>query len=823
MGKLFQDVRYGVRMLVKSPGFAVVTILALALGIGANSAIFSVVNGVLLRPLPYPTADRLVFLSEWSQQVPNMSVSYPNFEDWRAQTTTMEILAAFRSNSFTLTGANEPERLSAREVSWNFFPALGVAPAAGRNFLAEEDKPGAQKTVLISHGLWQRRFGGNPSIVNQPLLMNDESYTVVGILPQGFEWQAPVDVWVPIGLRADRMNQRGNHPGIYLVGLLKPGATVDAARADMEAIVGRLRTQYPQEVGNSSFTIQTLQNRATDGLRNALWILMAAVGFVLLIACANVANLLLARSASRSKEMAIRAAMGAGRTRIIRQLLTESTMLSVAGGVLGLLLAMWGLDALLAALPDGVPQLLLTNIRLDSRVIVFTLAVSVLTGFLFGLAPAIQVSKTDLNESLKEGGRSGAGGTRHYVRNALVVAEVAVSLLLLVGAGLLVKSFLKLKDSDIGFNPERVLTASVSLPEKRYAENAKIENFYSSLVRRVQAMPGVESAGLTVGLPMNGGIESGITVEGKEEQDINNTVVAVNLAVSPDYFRTMEIPLIEGRHFTDQDREGSPYVAIVDEMLAQKFFPGESALGKRLHYGGAANNNAPWMQIVGVVKHVKHYGPDETGRVEMYRPYTQMPFGPPPAGQQQQGPPPTLPRNLAIAVRTTGDPEALTPALRAAVLEQDRDLPIAFVRTMESIVAQQIGPQKFATWLLGVFAAVALLLAALGIYGVMAYSVTQRTHEIGVRMALGADRRDVLKLIVGQGMLLTLVGVAIGLLGALFVMRLVMARLLYGVTASDPLTYGGVALLLAGVALLSCLIPARKATKVDPMVALRYE
>ncbi len=821
MGNLFQDVRYGARMLVKSPGFAAVTILALALGIGANSAIFSVVNGVLLRPLPYPTAERLVFLSEWSQQVPNMSVSYPNFEDWRAQTRTMEIMAAFRSNSFTLTGANEPERLSAREVSYNFFPALGVTPSDGRSFLAEEDKPGAQRTVVISHGLWQRRFGGNASAVGQQLLMNDESYTVVGILPQGFEWQAPVDVFVPIGLRADRMNQRGNHPGIYVVGLLKPGATVEAARADMDDILSRLRQQYPQEVGKNNYTIQTLQNRATDGLRNALWVLMAAVGFVLLIACANVANLLLARSASRSKEMAIRAAMGAGRVRIIRQLLTESTMLSVAGGALGLLLAMWGLDALLAALPEGVPQLLLTNIRLDTRVVAFTLGISVVTGLLFGLAPAIQVSKTDLNESLKEGGRSGAGGTRQYVRNFLVVTEVAVSLLLLVGAGLLIKSFVNLKDSDIGFNPERVLTASVSLPEKRYAENAKIENFYGSLVRRVQSIPGVEAAGLTAGLPMNGGIESGITVEGKEVQDINETVVAVQLAVSPDYFRTMEIRLIEGRHFTEQDREGSPYVVMIDEMLAQKFFPGESPLGKRLHYGGAVNNNAPWMQIVGVVKHVKHYGPDEEGRVEIYRPYTQMPFAPQAPGGH--APPPVLPRNMAIAVKTSGDPEALTPALRAAVLEQDRDLPIAFVSTMDRIVAQSIGPQKFATWLLGVFAATALLLAALGIYGVMAYSVTQRTHEIGVRMALGADRRDVLKLIVGQGMKLTLVGVVIGLIGAFVVMRYGVKSLLYGVTASDPLTYGGVALLLAGVALLSCLIPARKATKVDPMVALRYE
>jgi putative ABC transport system permease protein len=820
MGKLLQDVRYGTRMLLKSPGFTVVAIAVLALGIGATSAIFSVFYGVMIKPLPYPTADRLVFFSEYSQQVPNMSVSYPNFADWRAQNTTMEVMAAFRSASYTLTGAGEPERLAARQVSHDFFPALGVQLAAGRNFLADEDKPGAERTGVNSPGLWQRRFGGDASVIGRQLVMNDESYQVVGILPQGFEWQAPVDVWVPIGLRADAMNQRGNHPGIYVIGLLKPGVSVEAARADMDAVVGRLRQQYPQEMGNNSFTIQTLHRRTTDSLRLGLRLVMVAVIAVLLIVCVNVANLLLARSAARSKEMAIRAAMGAGRGRIIRQLLTESTMLALAGGALGLLLAMWGLDALLATLPDGIPQLLLTNIRLDWFVVLAMLAVSVVTGLLFGLAPAVQISKTDLNESLKEGGRSGSGGTHHYVRNTLVVAEVAVSILLLVCAGLLVKSFLKLKDSDIGFNPENVLTASVSLPERRYAENPKIENFYRSLLQRVQSRAGVESAGLTVGLPMNGGIESSITVEGREVHDLNETVVAVNLAVSPEYLRTMQIPLVAGRHFTEQDREGAPYVAIVDEMLAEKFFPGESAIGKRLHYGPAIAQ-APWMEIVGVVKHVKHYGPNETARVEMYRPYMQMPFGPLPPGQT--GPPPTLPRGMTIAVRTAGDPEAITPALRQAVLEQDRDLPIAFVRTMDAIVAQQIGPQKFATWLLGVFAAVALLLAALGIYGVISYSVTQRTHEIGVRMALGADRGDVLKMIVGQGMRLTLVGVALGLGGAFLLMRYGVSSLLYGVTASDPLTYGGVACLLAGVALVSCLLPARRATKVDPMVALRYE
>jgi putative ABC transport system permease protein len=824
MGKMLQDVRYGARVLLKSPGFALVTILALAIGIGANTAIFSVVNGVLLRPLPYPTADRLVFLSEWSRQVPNMSVSYPNFEDWRRETRSMEGMAAFRSNGFILTGGAEPERLTAREVSYNFFDVLGVSPALGRAFMAEEDKPGAERAAILSHGLWQRRFGGDPGIVGKPLTLSDESYTVVGVLPQEFEWQGPVDIWVPIGLSAGAgvMQNRGNHPGIYVVGLLKPGVTVEGARADMKDVVGRIAQQYPQEVNADSYTVQTLQNRATDSIRAALWVLMAAVGFVLLIACANVANLLLARAASRSKEIAIRAAMGAGRMRIIRQLLTESLMLSVAGGALGLLFASWGLSGLLAAISDDVPRLLLMSVGLDARVLVFTLAVSVVTGLLFGLAPAIQISKTDLNESLKEGGRSGTGGGKHYVRNALVVAEVALSLLLLVGAGLLVKSFLNLQNTDLGFDPQNVLTARVALPEKRYKENAQIENFYKQLEQRVRALPGVEGVGLTVGLPMNGGIESSVFVEGQQPPAKPEDVpVAVSLMVSPGYFGAMNIPLVEGRGFTDQDRTDSPHVVVVDDMLAKRFFPGGSAVGKRLRFGGPNAEGMNWFEIVGVAKHVKHYGPDEEGRVEVYRPYTQ--FAMKEGHPALRGQPLNYPRGMNIAVRTSGDPAALTPALRNAVLEIDRDQPLAFVQTMDRIVAATITSQRMATWLLGIFAAVAMLLAALGIYGVMAYSVTQRTHEIGLRMALGAERRDVLRMIVGQGMKLTLLGVGIGLVGAFVVMRYGLTSLLFGVEASDPLTYGGVALVLSAVALVSCLFPARRATKVDPMVALRYE
>ncbi|HEX8144506.1 MAG TPA: ABC transporter permease [Pyrinomonadaceae bacterium] len=812
MGTIWQDLRYGFRMLRKSPGFTVVTILALALGIGANTAIFSVVNAVLLRTLPFPTAERLVFISEWSQQVPNMSVSYPNFTDWREQNRVFEQLAAFRGAGLILTGVGEPERVDGREVSASFFSVLGTNPAIGRNFTSAEDQPGANRTAIISYGFWQRRFGANPSIVGQPMMLNNESYEIIGVLPQTFEWQAPVDVFVPIGLQADKMQDRDNHPGIYVVGLLKPGATLEQARAEMESISDRLAQQYPKSNEGNSVRLALLQDFATREIRPALIVLLAAVGFVLLIACANVANLLLARSASRSKEIAIRTALGAGRWRLIRQLLTESVMMSLLGGIIGLLLAMWGIGALLRVIPDDVPRLLVANIGLDARVLVFTLAISVLTGLLFGLAPALQVSKTNLNESLKEGGRGAtAGASRQRVRNTLVISEVALSLLLLVGAGLLIKSFLNLSRSDVGFDPNNVLTMRISLPEARYKENAQTVNFYERLMQRVQTLPGVEKAGLTRGLPMNGGIESGITVEGQEVANTKDTVVAVNLTVTPDYFRAMNIPLVRGRYFTDQDKTGSPPVVLVDEMLAARFFPTEDPIGKRLKLGGM-ESPFPFMQIVGVVKHVKHYGPDEEGRVEIYRPYFQLPQIP----DAQYG------RSMVLAVRTTTDPASMTTALRNAVREIDKDQPVSNVQMMSQVVAASIAPQKFAMWLLGLFAAAALLLAAIGIYGVMAYSVTQRTHEIGVRMALGAQARDVLRMVVGQGMKLALIGVGAGLVGAFLVMRL-MSRLLYGVTATDPLTFAVVSVLLAAVALLACYIPARRATKVDPMIALRYE
>jgi putative ABC transport system permease protein len=800
-------------MLWKSRGFTLVTVLALALGIGANTAIFSVVNTVLLRPLPYPNGERIVFIGEWSQQVPEMSVSYPNFIDFRDQQQTMEQIAAFRSANYVLTGVGEPERLDGRQVSAGFFNVLGVAPVLGRNFSPDEDKPGANPVALISHGFWQRRLGGDPSVINKQVQLSNESFTVIGVLPQTFEWQSPVDVFVPVGLRSDQPNmaERGNHPGLYVLGLLKPNVTVEQARADIKTIAERLAQQYPDTNGGQSAVLDSLQARAVEDIKPALLILLAAVGFVLLIACANVANLLLARAASRSKEIAIRTALGAGRLRIIRQLLTESLLLSMMGGALGLLFAMWGIDALLAALPEDVPRLLVAGIGLNTPVLLFTLVVSILTGLLFGLAPALQASKSNLNETLKDGGRSGsAGASRQHMRNLLVVSEVALSLLLLVSAGLLIKSFQRLQQTELGFDPTNVLTLRVPLPEARYKEYAQVDSFWDELLRRVRALPGVESAGLTRGLPMNGGIESGVMIEGQETTNPKDATVAVNLYADPGYFKAMNIPLVRGRYLSEQDTKDAPLAVMVDEMFVTRFFPNADPIGKRLRIGG---DRAPLRNIVGVFKHMKHYGPDEEARVEIYTPYKQVPaenFA-------------NANRSLWLAVKTSNsDPTSLTAAIRNEVQQIDKDQPVSNVDKMENIVAATVAPQKFVTWLLALFAATAMLLAAIGIYGVMAYSVTQRTHEIGIRMALGAGRRDVLRMIVSQGMKLAVIGVALGLVGSFAATRL-MSSVLFGVSATDPLTYGSVAILLGAVALFACLIPARRATKVDPMIALRYE
>ncbi|HEV2706871.1 MAG TPA: ABC transporter permease [Pyrinomonadaceae bacterium] len=804
MSTILQDVRYGFRMLWKSPGFTFVAVLALALGIGANSAIFSVVNAVLLRPLPYTDPDRLVVMWERDPTM-DTSVAYPNFKDWRDQNQSFESIAAFRRDSFNLTGAGEPERLSGRMTSAVFFQTLGVTIDKGRTFRAEEDRAGADPVVILSHGFWQRRFGGDESILSKQLTLNNRSYTVIGITPPTYRYGAEVDLFVPIGLFEENYQQRGSHPGIYVIGRLKPGVSHEQARADMNTIFARLGQQYPNEVGARTIRMESLYENTVQDVRPALLILLGAVAFVLLIACANVANLLLARSAARQKEIAIRTALGAGRWRVIRQLLTESVLLSLAGGAAGLLLALWGTDFLTSAVPDNIPRL--AEAGVDTRVLAFTTVVSILTGIIFGLAPALQASKPDLNETLKEGDRGSTGG-RHRVRNVLVVVQTAIALVLLIGAGLMVKSFNRLQGVETGFDSSNVLTMQISVPAAK-DEGKKVYNLFEQLQQRIKSVPGVESVALTNGLPMAGATETSFWVEGRPRASERDFMMSVMYMTTTDYFKTMGIAVKRGRVFTEQDRQGTPPVAVIDEKLAEKAFPGEDPIGKRLTF-----DRDMAAEIVGVVSHVKQYGLDGEVPVEpqFYLSINQAP-------EQFL---PNIARRILIVARTRSEPLAVADAIRREVLATDKNQPVFGVRTMDDIIAQSVASRRFAMMLLAVFAGVALVLAAVGIYGVMAYSVTQRTHEIGIRMALGAQARDILRLVVGQGMMLALIGVALGLIAAFGLTR-VMTSMLYGVSATDPLTFASISVLLAFIALLACYIPARRATRVDPMIALRYE
>lgn len=807
MTTLWQDLKYGVRMLVRSPGVTVIAVLALALGIGANTAIFSVVNGVLLRPLPFEEPERLVRLSEDAPQVPQMSISYPNFLDWREQNKVFTGIAAFQFQSYNLTGADEPERLPGRNVSANFFSLLGVKPAAGRTFLLEEDRPGAARVCVVSNGLWQRRFGSDPNLVGKQLTLNNESYTVVGVLPPSYRFGTATDVFAPIGLKADTMTERGNHPGIYAIARLKPGVTVEQARSELVGLAKRLAKQYGK---GDSATVTSLQEFFVGDIRPSLLVLLGAVGFVLLIACANVANLLLARAASRSREIAIRTALGAGRLRIVRQLLTESVLLALLGGTFGLLLALWGIDAIRSASIDSIPTTAVIN--LDTSVLLFTLFVSLLTGVFFGLAPALHASKLDLNESLKEGGRSATTGSgSKQLRNLLVVAEVALSLMLLVGAGLLIKSFTHLRATDPGFDPQKLLAMQLALPAKE-GEGRKVANFFSELNARLKAIPGVEAIAFSTGLPLFGTGDTSFAIEGRPELEPGKRPQTMQYITSPDYLRAMGIRLVKGRFFNEHDTQNSQLVAVIDEAFARQQFPNEEPLGQRI--AGDKQNDIPAAEIVGVVAHVKHFGVDAPERIQpqLYLAFNQVPdkFLP------------LVVDRMNLVIRTTTDPAGMTAVVRREVAAIDKNQPVYNVNTMEQVLSESIATERLSTTLLAVFACVALILAAVGIYGVMSYTVAQRTHEIGVRMALGAQARDVLRLVVGQGMTLALIGVAVGLLGAFAVTR-VMSGLLFGVSATDPVTFIGVALLLATIALLACLIPALKATKVDPMIALRYE
>ncbi len=807
--------RYGLRMLWKSPGFTLIAIAALALGIGANTAIFSVVNGVLLRPLPFAQSDHLMIVWESNLQrgVTKNQVSYPDFADWREQNHTFERLASFHDSNFVLTGGSEPLRLRGQVVNADLFPLLGVQPVIGRAFRAEEDKPGeGGRVVLLSYALWQKQFGSDPRVVGQAVTLNGESYTVVGVMPEGFQFPVqnePVELWTTVAQDASGEGaiaaERGAHY-MMVIGRLKPGVTQAEAQAEMDAIASRLSQQYPDTNKNRGVTVIPALEDAVGGVRTALLILLGAVGCVLLIACANVANLLLARATTRHKEIAIRAALGASRLRVVRQLLTESVMLSLAGGTLGLLAALWGTDLLVAFSGGAIPRS--TQISLDVYVLGFTFLVALLTGVLFGLAPALHASRSDLTEALKEGGRtsSGDGARRNRLRSALVVAEVAVALVLLVGSGLLIQSLRRLHQVNPGFDPHNVLTMSVGLPDVKYTTQQQVE-FYRRLQERVEALPGVTSSSAVFPLPLSGArIVIAFDIEGRPVPKSDQPSTEYR-TISPDYFRTMSIPFIKGRDFTERDDHAAPGVIIVNEAFAQKFFPNEDPIGKRIKPSISTDDTKPVMrEIVGVVGNVKHKNlsmaqPDP----EAYVPHAQIPFD-----------------TMTLVVKTNVNAGSIANAVRSEVRALDKDLPVYSIKTLDEYLASSVAQPRFNTLLLAIFAGLALVLTIIGLYGVMSYSVIQRTHELGIRIALGAQTRDIQKLVLGQGMVLTLIGIGIGLLGAFALTRL-MRSLLFGVSATDPLTFVAVSLLLAAIALLACLIPARRAMKVDPMVALRYE
>jgi putative ABC transport system permease protein len=801
LASLWQDLRFGARMLLKQPGFTLIAVLTLALGIGANTAIFSIVNAVLLRPFPYQAPERLVILGEF---VSGGSVSYPNFVDWRAQQTVFEAISAARANeSFNFTGTGEPERLQGRLVSAEFLSTLGIQPLVGRDFRAEEDRQGATPAVILSYGFWQRRFGNDPSVIGQQLTLNNQSYTIVGITPPNFQFGVEADVTVPISLQAERFRTRGADPGVRpVVARLKPGVTRRQAETELNLIAARLEQQYPQSNKGWRVVITPLHEATVGNVRQPLLILLGAVGLVLLIACANVANLLLVRSSTRQKEMAVRVALGASRGAIIRQLLTESVLLAALGAGLGILLAFWGTSFIAAQLPDGIPRL--QEASVDAPVLGFTLAVSLLTSLLFGLAPALQASRPNLTEGLKEGERS-SSGRRQWLRRVLVVGEVALTLTLLVGAGLLIQSFRRVLAVDPGFNPRNLLTMQVSVNNP---DGQQIADFFEQLQQNVRNLPGVKSVAVSNGLPLGVVNRPTFFIEGRP--DLENKPPTARYTVSPAYFQTLGIELRTGRVFNAQDTRDSPRVVIINDVLARFAFPNEDPQGKRLKQG----INAPSLEIVGVVRHVEQDSLDDQGpaQAQFYTNFNQISL---------EGLPNNV-RRINVLVRTEVEPLSLASAVRARIAVLNKDQAVFNVRTMEQAVAQSVATRRFSMLLLTVFAVVALALASLGIYGLMSYAVAQRTREIGVRMALGAQMRDVLKLVIGQGMMLVFVGVALGLVASLALTRTI-KNLLFGVSATDPVTFVAIALLLIAIALLACFVPARRATKVDPLVALRCE
>jgi len=806
MDVILQDLRYGIRKLAKNPGFTAVVVLALALGIGANTAIFSVVNAILLHPLAFKDPGRIamVWMDNRKLGVDQDWHSYLNFLEYKNGSQTFEDIAAFNDRSFNLTGAGDPIRVLGAWATASLFPVLGVDPILGRAFTSDEEEPGRDLVVVLSHGLWQRRFGADPQIIGQQISLNGKNRTVIGVMPASFRFpDKDAELWVPLAPDAQLRNNR-NALWLKAVGRLKPGVTLEQARADMGTIAGRLEQQYDFMSGYG-VNLVPIHDQVVGSVRPALLVLLAAVALVLLIACANVANLLLVRAAAREREIAVRAALGAARGRLVSQMLTESIVLATAGGVAGLLIAVLGLRMLLAMAPVDIPRL--DQIRVDWQVLVFALGVSLATGVIFGLVPALQASRPDLNESLKEGGRGSTTGIRgRRIRGALVISEIALSLVLLIAAGLMIKSFVHLQQFNLGFNPDRMLTLRLQLPGSKYKDDSQVAGFYRELLDGVENLPGVQSVGAisTIFLTKTP-YSTNFTIQGRPPLRPGEQIEVPIDSISPNYFRVMGIPLLRGREFTDDDKAGAPGVVMINQTFARRFFPDEDPIGKRFVYGMPDGPNPPWLTIVGVVGDTRRTGFDAEIRPETYLPYSQTPD-----------------RSMYLVVRAASSPMPVIQPVRDAVWAIDKDQAVFSVETMDQLLSEMMAQRRFNMLLLAIFAGAALILAAVGIYGVMSYSVTQRTHEIGVRIALGAGRATVLRQVTGQGMMLAAAGIGLGLAGSLALTRL-MAGLLFEVHATDPVTFVLIPLLLGGVALAASVIPARRAMKLDPILALRYE
>jgi putative ABC transport system permease protein len=816
-GAVTHDVRYALRTFARQPVFTAVVLLTLALGIGATTAIFSVVDGVMLRPLPYPDIDRILVVRERTTAGRGMSVSWPDFLDWREQNQVFEHLGIYRVVPVNLTGGDRPERLDGAAASSGLFAAMGLTPLAGRVFSLNEDGPGAQRVALVSERLWRSHYNADPSLVGLTIQLNGEPHSVVGIMPAAMRFPSRLtDVWLPIGLMVPSFPPRGAHPGLTAMGKMKPGVTFDQAVADMDTVAQRLAREYPDSNKVTRVALLPYYEQVVQNIRPALLVLIWAVGFVLLIGCANLANLMLSRAEGRHREVAIRGALGAARGRLVQQLMVESLLLALGGGMLGAAFAFWTVKAFVASQPSTVPRIDLLTV--DGRVLAFTAVISIATGILFGLAPALRATSTDLVSGLREGARGSASAASRRIRSALIIVEVALAMVLLVGAGLALRSFSRLMSVDPGFDAGGVVTARLNLPEAKYPDRATWTAFHRDLIRRLAALPGVESVGLNSAVPLEGGgSEAPVIAEGDPMPSPDHPATTTLFqTTTPGYFRAMGIQLVKGRAFNDHDTDGSVPVVIVDDELVHKVLRDVDPIGKRIAFEmrGAHSGTAEptWREVVGVVRHVRHYGlASEPPFVQLYTPLEQLPMY-----MQPRGP------SMALAVRTTLEPESLAGSIRRELAAIDRDIPLYGLQTMDRYVAQNTEQQRLSVTLLGGFSSLALLLAVVGIYGVLSYTVGQRTQEIGIRLALGASRRDVLAMVVADGMRLAMAGIVIGLAASYAVTRLLTA-LLFQISPHDPSTFVGLALLLGAVALIASALPALRATRVSPVAALHQE